>query len=178
MLWEILTSIISCVEKTSCTSTVQNLRRHCACPTDFIHLPQHQKTTKLYKPEHFDVLRPDDQEACKIISHHPIKNAFLGLNFGSPNPFNMHLATPGECMHQLGVAKRAIEAFSHLIGGKVDDGLGPTSTSKKGSSAAIESIGNLGRLYGGYLSHQSDRDSPRTKFGKAILVATKKEGHE
>ena len=46
-------------------------------------------------------------------------------------------------MHKLGVAKRAIEAFSHLISGKVDDGLGPTSTSKKGSSAAIESIETL-----------------------------------
>ena len=78
------------------------------------------------------------------------------------------------------VAKRAIEAFSHLIGGKFDDGLGPTSTSKKGSSAAIESIGNFGRLYGEgiYLRRQSSRDFPRTKFGKAILVATKKEGHE
>ena len=70
------------------------------------------------------------------------------------------------------IAKQAVEAFPHLIKGKVDDGHGHTSTSKKGSSAAIESIGNLGRLYyGEYLSCQSDRDFRRTKFGIAILVA-------
>ena len=55
-------------------------------------------------------------------------------------------------MHQLGVAKRAIKAFTHLISGKADDESAPTSTLKTGSLAAIESIGNLGRVYGGYLS--------------------------
>ena len=54
-------------------------------------------------------------------------------------------------MHQLGVAKRAIEAFAYLIMGKDDDESAPTFTHKKGSLAAIESIGNLGRLYGGYI---------------------------
>ena len=73
------------------------------------------------------------------------------------------------------IAKQAVEAFPHLIKGKVDDGHGHTSTSKKGSSAAIESIGNLGRLYGGYLSRQSDRDFPRTKLEQLFLkLATSK----
>ena len=76
------------------------------------------------------------------------------------------------------IAKRAIEAFTYLIMGKDEDESAPTSTCKTGSLAAIESIGNLGRLYGGYLSHQSDKDFLRTKFGKSILVPTKKEGHE
>ena len=65
----------------------------------------------------------------KSISHHPIKNAFHSLDFGS-NIHNIHLAIPGEClhMHQLGIQKRQIEAFIYLIKGNVDDEHGPTST--------------------------------------------------
>ena len=67
----------------------------------------------------------------KSISHHPIRNAFHLLDFGS-NIHNIHLATPGEClhMHQLGIEKRQIEAFIYLIKGNVEDEHGPTS--KKG----------------------------------------------
>ena len=169
-----------CGKYGSRTGTVKKICRHCDCPTDHIHLPEHQKDTNLYEPYMLDELVLAGPEACKAISHHPIINAFHRLNFGSHNPYNIHLATPGEClhMHQLGVAKRAIEAFTYLIMGKDKDESAPTSTRKTGSLAAIESIGNLGRLYGGYLSRQSDRDFPRTKFGKSILVPTKKEGHE
>ena len=115
------------------TSTVKEICRHCNCPTDSINLPAAQKTTTLYRPKDLlpiHALR--DDKYFKSISHHPIDNAFHKLEFGSHNPYNIHLATPGEClhMHQLGVAKRAIEAFKYLTMGKVDDDDGLTSTKK------------------------------------------------
>ena len=84
-------------------------------PSDFSH------DNELYIKDYF-----------KLISHHPIKNAFHLLDFGS-NIHNIHLATPGEClhMHQLGIQKRQIEAFIYLIKGNVDDEHGPTSTKKR-----------------------------------------------
>ena len=65
-----------CGKYGSRTSTVKNLCHHCDCPTDFTCLPEHQKTTELYKPSNLDELRHDDQEACKSISHHPKKMIF------------------------------------------------------------------------------------------------------
>ena len=72
-----------------------------------------------------------------LISHHPIDNAFHSLDFGT-NIHNIHFATPGEClhMHQLGIAKRQIEAFRYLIKGNQDDH-GPTSSKKKGLNDAL-----------------------------------------
>ena len=101
------------------------------------------------------------QDACKQKSHHYIVNAFHQLNFGS-NKYSIHLATPGEClhMHQLGAAKRCVEAFALLLTGKVHD-----------------LFGKLSRNHGANLSRQSDREFPRTKFS-SILTTTKKEGHD
>ena len=114
-----------------------------------------------------------------MISHHPIKNAFHSLDFGS-NRNNIHLATPGECLHmyQLGIAKRQIEAFTFLIKGNVDDEHGPTSTKKRGSKAALDDIGFLAQKYGGQLSRQSERNFPRTKFSHSILCISKRDAHD
>ena len=61
------------------------------------------------------------EDYFKSISHHPINNAFHRLEFGSHNPHNIHLATPGETLHmaQLGCAKQAVEAFNYLLKGRV-----------------------------------------------------------
>ena len=85
-----------------------------------------------------------------LISHHPIDNAFHSLDFGT-NIHNIHFATPGEClhMHQLGIAKRQIEAFRYLIKGNVQDDHGPTSSKKKGSKDALAGITMLAQKYGG-----------------------------
>ena len=115
----------------------------------------------------------------KQISHHPIKNAFHNLDFGS-NINNIHFATPGEClhMHQLGIEKRQIEVFIFLLKGNVDDEHGPTSNKKKGSKDALQDIGLLAQKYGGQISRQSERNLPRTKFSHSILCITKRQAHE
>ena len=54
-------------------------------------------------------------QAC---SHHPIDNIFHELEIGE-NKFNLHLATPGEClhMHQLGSAERAVKSIKYFVVG-------------------------------------------------------------
>jgi len=170
-----------CGKYQSRSHKVQMLCRHCDCPTQDIVDPLVQKKTRLFLPSHLDPCNEDLIEGYfKSISHYPIQNAFHKLDFGS-NPNHTHLATPGEClhMHQLGVAKRAIQAFNYLVQGNVDDVDGPVSEKKKkGSKDALEDISLLAKAYGGHLSRQSDRDFPRTKFGSSILSTTKKEGHD
>ena len=162
-------------------SNIKMICRHCDCPTEFCVDPTKQAERTLFRPSD---LHPTNKELIpgyfQSISHHPIQNAFHNLDFGS-NENNIHLATPGEClhMHQLGVAKRMIEAFRFLVRGNVEDDFGPTSKHKKKRvKDTLDFITMLAQKYGGQLSRQSDRDFPRTKFGSSILVTTKKEGHD
>ena len=113
-----------------------------------------------------------------LISHHPIDNAFHSLDFGT-NIHNIHFPTPGEClhMHQLGIAKRQIEAFRYLIKGNVQDDHGPTSSKKKGSKDALAGITMLAQKYGGQLSRQLECNFPRIKFSCSILSVKRREAH-
>ena len=163
------------------SSKIAMLCRHCDCPTIHAVDPLYQKHTQLFIPSDFD---PSHETAhpgiFRSLSHYPIKNAFHCLDFGE-NPHNIHLATPGEClhMHQLGAEKRMIEAFAFLIKGNLVDNYGPVAKKKKeGSKVALDCISDLAKKYGGQMSRQSDRNFPRTKFGSSILSVTKKEGHE
>ena len=90
-----------------------HLCRHCDCPTLESVNPRYQTQCNLWEPNHFSSnVKPD---VFKKRSHHPIHNAFHDLDFGC-NPHNIHLASPGEClhMHQLGCAKRAVEYFKEF----------------------------------------------------------------
>ena len=162
------------------TGNVATLCRHCNCPTMRSNNPYvfHKKETKLWYPKDFEPATEHDKEYFKKCSHHPIDNAFHQLDFGSCNPHNIHLASPGEClhMHQLGVSKRAIEAFSDFVMGRIN----PETTKKqKGTrTKALEAISHLAQKYGALLTRQSDREFPPTKFTSPILTATKKEGKE
>ena len=105
---------------------VERLCRHCNCSTENTDNIEEQRKTKLYVPSDLDPEKEKEQpEYFKSISHHPIKNVFHRLKFGS-NIHGIHLATPGEClhMHQLGGMKRGIEAYENLICGNVEDDYG------------------------------------------------------
>ena len=76
-------------------------------------------------------------------------------------------------MHQLGVAKRAIEVFKDMILRK------PESDNRKGHrDAAFYEISRIAQNYGIMLSRQSDRSFPRTKFTSAILEDSRKNGKD
>ena len=98
---------------------VKQLCRHCNCPTNSSSNPSKQTTTKLWTPNDLCPIMSD--EFFQTNSHHRIHNAFHDLDFGSYNPHNIHLCTPGEClhMHQLGVAKRALETFENFVMGRL-----------------------------------------------------------
>ena len=152
--------------------------RHCDCPTKVLSNPTEQAKTTLWKPEHFSLNNSHGQrrpsEYWKEVSHHPVKNVFHHscLDFGE-NPYKIHLATPGEClhMHQLGVAKRSIEAFVEF--------LKKQQTHRQGNRVQAKNLlSRLGSDYGGFLSRQSDRDFPRTRFTSCLLSCAKKEGKD
>lgn len=149
------------------TENVQKLCRHCDCPINWSHIPS--KNTKeeihLFIPE--DVNRESNSRAdLQLLSHHPIRNVFHTMNFGT-NKNNIHLATPGEKlhMHQLGVAKRALQSYVSLFC--------PTKNSIMRSK-----MENLCSKYGSQLTRQSDRDFPRTRFSSEYLSIIKKEGND
>ena len=159
---------------------VKKLCRHCQCDAKDICNPSVQHRQELWRPEDFVFLpgftKSQQKERCQMVSHHNINNVFHDLDFGA-NEHNIHLASPGEClhMHQLGVAKRAVESFKSQISGSIDT---PYAPNFSGSGDKQHGIGTLGQMYGGLLSRQSDRDLPRTKFGSDILNDKRKEGHD
>ena len=149
---------------------------YCHRPGD----PTYQFRTKLYQPSDLNVdLENTNPGYFKSISHHPIKNTFHSMEFGI-NANNIHLATPGEClhMHQLGIERRAVEAFSYLLRGLVTDEFGQTAKKQVNVGSSLQQIEELAHQFGGFLSRQSNRNLPCTKFGSPILSTTKKEGHE
>ena len=132
-----------------------------------------QKCT-LWQPIHLD---PNTHIASyfQVCSHHHINNIFHKLEFGE-NKFNIYLATPGEClhMHQLDLAKRAVESFKHFVMGSFSK-----SSSRKGKrTEALVSIGKIAQGYGAAIIRNSDQDFPRTKYTTPILMPTKEEGND
>ena len=122
------------------TKTVKQLCRHCNCPNEHSVSPSHQKHYQLWKPDDFN----DSHDAAyfQACSHHKINNVFYDLDFGA-NPHNIHLATPGEClhMHQLGSARRAVESFRCFVMGTYSN-----SDSQKGHrTEAFNSMGKITR---------------------------------
>ena len=150
--------------------------RHCNCPTEHLTDPKEWKKLemKLWEPKDFKVKEVIDNERWKALSHHPVKNFFHKLCFGS-NIHNIHLATPGEClhMHQLGVAKRSIKSFRNIVFQRGD----PSRRANR--EDAFNDIATCAQNFGYFLSRQSDRNFPnRLTFRSNFLTPTKKSGQE
>ena len=153
------------------TSGIKSICRHCTSKTnELVKGGEIFERNRLYTPEMLD---PDsfDENYFKSISHHPIQNAFHELEFGA-NRLNIHLASPGELLHmvQKGVCIRAIEGFVEMWtnpGVEQDDVTAVENTNK--SNILLTQLDHLGKVYGGYLSRQSDRDRPRTKFLSSLF---------
>ena len=149
---------------------------HCNCVTSDLSIPAKQKTTQLWVPDDFseEKFSKEEEDWSKKCSHHPVNNAFHELNFGA-NIHNIHLASPGEClhMHQLGVSKRCIESFEFFLRKfKQIEGR------KHHPNIIHNKISQLARDYGGLLSRQSERNLPRTRLTTDFLSTTMKEGKD
>ena len=160
------------------SSTVKYICRHCKCPTEHLIDPLYQPSCQLWLPDDYEVPVNISPNHWKSLSHHNVKNSFYNIDFGM-NPHNIHLASPGEClhMHQLGNAKRAIECFEHRVLHVPVEG---TAFEKQTANRpkAFAEFSNLAFNYGFSLSRQSERCLPRTRFSADILSPTKKNGKD
>ena len=98
----------------------------------------------------------NDLEKLREYSQRNLVNAFHGIRFGLHNNAGIHGACPIEMLHHilLGMFKYTITGFREQIGP---------------SSATCDEINALAKEYGKLFQHQSDRDLPKTNFGKGIF---------
>ena len=146
-----------CGKYTSRTGNVQNLCRFCTCPTAksswvFGDLKAKKKTEPMIKK----LVDKNDLEKLREYSQRNLVNAFHGIRFGLHNDAGIHGACPVEMLHHilLGMFKLIITGFREQIGP---------------SSATCDEINSLAKEYGKLFQHQSDRDLPKTNFGKGIF---------
>ena len=133
----------------------QSLCRYCQCPNDKTDDPNAKwryKTEALMK----SLLETNNVERLQQLSQIAMENCFHGLRFGLHNNRGIHGACPWELLHAilLGIFKYIRDCFFAQMG----------RTSK-----TAEEINALAQIIGALLACQSDRDKPRTKFGKGIL---------
>ena len=102
------------------------------------------------------LLETNNVERLQQLSQIAMENCFHGLRFGLHNNRGIHGACPWELLHAilLGIFKYIRDCFFAQMG----------RTSK-----TAEEINALAQIIGALLARQSDRDKPRTKFGKGIL---------
>ena len=149
--------------------SVNFICRHCNCKTDDLADPDKQQACRLWKPSDFTAEKFQSEELCsKKVSHHDVRNAFHDICFGT-NEENIHFGSPGELlhMHQLGVAKRAVEGTRAFL---ERSGL---------SKPVIEGLEKVAFRIGSLLARQSQRNLPRTRVSQnsTHLKVEKKEGH-
>jgi hypothetical protein len=151
-------------------SGVARLCRHC-------NTPREETDNVNYDWEHIlpeqvqSVIDVNDNEGLKIISQHPIRNAFYQDICLGGNTRGIHGMTPGEPLHvlELGLFKLLIEGFFVNLGYK------PGSTSYP---KILQLLDVWARKIGKALGHQSDRNLPRTYFPNGVTGGTKLAGHE
>ena len=79
-------------------------------------------------------------------------------------------------MMKLGISKRTVDTFLETIRKSYRDDEDDRNYSS--SETTTDEYGSVCTRYGGYLTHQSDRNFPRCKFVSSVLVATKKNGSD
>ena len=144
-----------CGKYTSRNANVAQLCRYCECPTDDSddHLALFRYKTKA------KILRmtlAEDRTGLQNMSQHLIQNATYRIRFGSQTKRGIHGACPMEMLHAtlLGIFKYVRDCFFEQMG--------PTS-------GLADDINALAQQYGDLLSRQSDRNLPKTRFGKGIV---------
>jgi len=143
---------------------VAQLCRICECPT---HLTDYSKASFPYRlPARINKLVATGRlDHLKLMSQQILHNAFQHVVFGSHNKRGIFGACLGEILHmiELGEYKVVIEAFFEQVGLK--------------SQACLE-LEQLIQTICSLLSHQSDREVPRTNFPDGFSTCSNLRGHE
>ena len=132
----------------------QCLCRYCQCPkaeTDNPDVSYPWKTEPLIRK----LVDTNNVQRLKELSQIAMQNCFHGLRFGLHNDRGIHGACPWELLHAilLGIFKYVRDCMFAQVGP---------------DSKTAEEVNALAQMYGILLGRQSDRDKPRTKFGKGI----------
>ena len=145
---------------------IKSICRYCCIPTsqlDFTKLPPgtKYKLPSVIGPLADRAIRKVGEAEAKLkaLSQQPIRNPTYDLQFGLHNNRGVHGATPMEMLHQvlLGLFPMIRKVFLQQIGGKESD--------------KAKHINDYAKLYGRYLTRQSERDFPKTSFSKGIFEA-------
>ena len=141
-----------CGKYTSRASNVKQLCRYCTVPTSLS-----DSVTKTFPLKETGVIAKlalnNEEEELKNMSQHNISNALCEVRFGMHNNQGVHGACPMEMLHALllGIFKYVRDCFFQQIG--------PTSK-------LADEVNSLAQQCGQYLSRQSDRNLPKTRFSK------------
>ena len=145
-----------CGKFTVRTENIKQICRYCECPT--IHADDPLAKFPAKTPKKIQKL-VDCGNLAKLqsLSQQNIQNACYKLRFGFHNKTGIHGACPMEMLHALylGIFKYVRDAFFEQIGS---------------TSQLKHHVEALCKRYGVYLSRQSSRDMPRTKFLNGVNV--------
>ena len=144
-----------CGKFTSRTGNVSMLCRYCQCPTKDSDKPfarYEVKNVPLIK----GMTEADDVEGLRKLSQHCIKNSMYNIRFGLHNNHGIHGACPMDMLHALllGMFRYIHDCFFEQIGP---------------NSKLSDELNAWARQYGDFISRQSDRNFPKTRFASGIL---------
>ena len=144
-----------CGKFTSRTGNVSMLCRYCQCPTKDSDKPfarYEVKNVPLIK----GMTEADDVEGLRKLPQHCIKNLMYNIRFRLHNNHGIHGACPMDMLHALllGMFRCIRDCFFEQIGP---------------NSKLSDELNAWARQYGNFISWQSDRDFPKTRFASGIL---------
>jgi hypothetical protein len=133
---------------------VKQLCRYCECPLEKSDSPLADYPLKK-KRKIMHLINENDEEALKNLSQQKIQNSMYAIRFGLHNKQGVHGACPFEMLHMLllGVFKYVRDVFFERLGN---------------SSEMSNAFNALSKEYGSFMSRQSDRDFPVTRFANGI----------
>ena len=145
-----------CGKFTARTQHVKQICRFCECPTLHSSWCFGDKFPKKKEHKIKALVANNEVEELRAMSQAHLKNAFYGLQFGTHNKQGMHGACPMEMLHHilLGIFKYVTDGFKEQIGL---------------TSEGLDEINALAKTHGFLFTRNSDRDLPKTHFGKGIL---------
>ena len=135
-------------------SNVKHGCRYCHCPTLDLDNPLAKYRPKT-QAEISKLVENGNLERLTAISQQNIHNAWHKVRFHQANEQGIHGATPSEKLHAilLGIFKYVRSTFFSFMGEK---------------SQLAGDIDALGKAYGKYLTHQSEKDFPMTNFSHGL----------
>ena len=143
-----------CGSYTVRTSNVAQLCRYCECPTSESADPTAKHPLKTQEKIQ-QLVDDNDVAGLQSLSQQNIQNSFYKIRFGAHNNQGIHGACPSEMLHALllGIFKYLRDCLFEQLGE---------------TSQLSDDFDSLALTYGWLMTRQSQRNLPKTQFGKGI----------